>query len=368
MSAGLSELRDEIARLDRGLLELLERRFKLAAEVGRIKAERGRPVVVREVEQRVLSRARERAEACGVTADVMEAIFAAIIRGSVERQHRVGVDLRASGRLRMLVVGGGGAMGGWMIRFLGGIGHRVDAVDTAWAELPEAEGRYGALDQVPRPGQYDGVIVAVPLEATGQLLEKISRLGLECPVIEIASVKSHLRGPLDRLRRAGIRAISLHPMFGPGKNPYEPLTVVHAVLDDEVEERQRILDVFRHPYLDLVSLPFERHDRLMGWVLGLAHLCGMLFGAALTRSALDPAELGRVASTTFSRQVATSRSVLGEDASLYFAIQRLNPHRGEVYAALTSAIGELTGAVERDDGETFATLLERAAAALPDPA
>ena len=339
MTEELIALRDQIAELDRALLELLDRRFKLAEQVGRLKAERGRPVVVREVEQRVLSRAREQAEVCGVSQGVMEEIFAAIIRGSVERQHRVGIDLRAVGGKRVLVVGAAGAMGGWLRRFLAGIGHRVDGVDTAWEGLPAEEGRFAALPGESDVAEYDGIVVTVPLERTPEVLNDLAALGVAAPVIEIASVKDHLRPALTRLAEGGTRVLSLHPMFGPGKNLYEPLTIVHAVVDDA--------------------------EALMGWLLGLAHLTGMLFGDALTRSGLDPAELTRIASTTFSRQASTSMSVLTEDPALYFAIQRLNPHRGEVYAALTAALGELTGAVERGDRESFTEALRQAATALP---
>ncbi|RMF81450.1 MAG: prephenate dehydrogenase/arogenate dehydrogenase family protein, partial [Nitrospirae bacterium] len=212
---------------------------------------------------------------------------------------------------------------------------------------------------------YDVVLLAAPLAAMPEVLAEVAARRPRGRVVEIASIKSHLRPALERLREAGTPAISLHPMFGPGKNPYEPLTVVHAVLGDEAEERELVTRLLAHPYLDLVSLPFERHDRLMGWLLGLAHLTGMLFADALARSGLHPAELARVASTTFKRQAATAASVLGEDPDLYFAIQRLNPHRGEVYAAITAAVGELTGAVERDDREAFREALGRAAGALP---
>ncbi len=365
MSSDMARLREEIAELDRALLELLERRFELAADVGRVKAEQGRPIVVVDVEQRVLGRAREAAELCGVSPEVMEAIFAAIIRGSVERQHRVGVELRARGGAHVLIVGGAGAMAGWLRRLLEGIGHRTDGVDIAWAGGAEASSRYASLDDVPDLDAYDAIIVSVPLGTTAEVLADLSRRGLSTPVFEIASIKSHLREPLDALRGSGAKAISLHPMFGPGKNPYEPLTVVHAVADDETEERSAILDLLAHPYVDLVSLPFEAHDRLMGWLLGLAHLTGILFADALARSGLDPSEFERAASTTFTRQVATARSVLEEDPGLYYAIQRLNPFRGEVYGALAAALGELTHAVERDDPEGFARVLTRDAEALP---
>jgi prephenate dehydrogenase len=114
-------------------------------------------------------------------------------------------------------------------------------------------------------------------------------------------------------------------------------------------------------------MPFSHHDRVMGWLLGLAHLTSLLFADALSRSGLDPDELERVASTTFSKQVATAHSVLTEDPELYFAIQRLNPHRGEAYAALAAALGELTGAVERDESGTFAEIVAQASKALPKP-
>ena len=362
----IAQLRSEIANLDRALLELLERRFKLAAEVGRIKAERGQPIVVREVEQRVLVRAREAASLCEASPEVMEAIFAAIIRGSVERQHRVGVALRARGGAHVLVLGAAGGMGGWLRRFLEGMGHSADGVDVAWQGLPGSAGRFASLDDLPDLTSYDALFLSVPLERTPDVLRDLIGRNLKMPVYEIASIKSHLRAPLAALRQTGTPTLSLHPMFGPGKNPYEHLTVVHACEGDEAGEREQILGLLVHPYLDLVSVPFERHDRLMGWILGLAHLTGMLFAGALTRSGLDPEELARVASTTFSRQVATARSVLGEDPKLYFAIQRLNPYRGEVYAALTAALGELTGAVERDAPDVFAEALSSAGAILPE--
>ena len=87
-STDLGKLRQDIERVDRALSELLRRRFELAEEVGRLKAESGSPIVVKEVEDRVLARARDEAESCGVSPAVMEAIFGAIVHGSVERQHR----------------------------------------------------------------------------------------------------------------------------------------------------------------------------------------------------------------------------------------------------------------------------------------
>ena len=146
----LSSLRDSLADIDRSLLELLRRRMELAAEVGRIKTENDRPIVVRDVEDRVLTRARQHAEACGVSEEVMENVFAAIIRGSVERQYRVGIALRRQRHgERMLILGGAGGMGVWFRGFLGLMGHEVDIVDPALGSIPEAPGRFRTLKSTP---------------------------------------------------------------------------------------------------------------------------------------------------------------------------------------------------------------------------
>lgn len=366
MSENLSRLREQIEDLDRALLSLLERRFDLAAEVGRIKAAQNQPIVVREVEANVLRRARDAADLCGTSPEVLEAIFAAIIRASVERQHRIGVEERARGGARILVLGAAGAMGGWLRQFLGSLGHATVGVDPSWTALPASPDTFAELDQVGDLGAFDATFVSTPLQSTPDVLLDLARRGTGGLVIEIASIKSHLVEAIELLSESGSTIIALHPMFGPSKNPYEPLTMVHAVRGSEEREREALLELLAHPYLDLVSVPFDQHDRLMGWLLGLAHLGGMLFGGALSRAGIDPAALGRVASTTFARQVDTAKSVLDESPELYYAIQRLNPFRGEVYAALTGTLGEIASAVERGDSEQFAEFMVRAAASLPD--
>ncbi len=98
MKEKMPDLRDEIARLDRALLELLESRFQLAARVGRLKAERGQPVVVPEVEQRVLARAREAASLCETSPEVMESILICILKlrcrsAEAARLHRLQTEI-----------------------------------------------------------------------------------------------------------------------------------------------------------------------------------------------------------------------------------------------------------------------------------
>ncbi len=356
----LFRLREAIAGVDRALLELLRQRLDLAAEVGRLKAAAGVPVIVRDVEDRILTRARQHAELCGVSAESLEAVFQAIIDSSVERQHRVGVALRSERGGRVLIVGGAGAMGTWLRGFLGLVGHHVDVLDAAWAPLPPAAGRFAALSEVADLDAYDHIVVAVPLVRTPAVLDELVARRPAGTIVEIASIKEHLVAPLERARAAGVWISALHPMFGPGKSPYEPLTFVLACQRDAAGERARVDALLRHPYTHVICLPFPHHDRLMGWLLGLAHLTGMLFGFALVRSGLDPTELHECASTTFRRQAATSLSVLSEDPDLYLDIQRLNPHRDEVYRAVREALADLAATIAGDDRGSFRAGMEAA--------
>lgn len=356
----LEELREAISDVDRSLLELIHRRMELAEEVGRVKYESGRPIMVPEVHDQVLTRARQHAEACGVSGDVMAAIFDAVMRGSVERQHRLGVTMKADGGSRLLIIGGAGHMGNWLHSFAQRLGHRVDLVDPAMAALPSARGRFRHQADIEDLDVYDAILVSVPLRRTPEVLREVIERKPRGQVIEIASIKDHLRPVLARADELGVAVASLHPMFGPGKSPYETLTFVLACRKDPREEKQAVESWLRHPYTNLVPVPWDHHDRLMGWLLGLAHLGGMLFGCALTNSGLGVAELRACASTTYNRQSATASSVLSEDPDLYFDIQSLNPHRGEVYRAAREALDELVEAVEANDRARFREALTSA--------
>ena len=255
-------------------------------------------------------------------------------------------------------------MGGWLEQFLPLVGHRVEALDPAWAPLPRVEGRFTVLNEVSDLDAYDHIVVSVPLASTPEVLTAVAERRPRGVIVEIASIKAHLVPALERARRQGVTVSSLHPMFGPGKSPYEPLTFVLAFRDAPDADRESVEALLRHPYTQVITIPFAHHDRLMGWLLGLAHLTGMVFGSALTRSGLDPRELQACASTTFTRQAATAQSVLSEDPALYLDIQRLNPHREEVYRATREALDHLVALVEREDLEGFRSTLAAARTAV----
>jgi len=362
--SSLPPLRDAIAEIDRALLELLRRRMDLAAEVGRIKAEAAMPVVVHDVEDRVLTRARQHAEACGVSPEVMEGVFKAILQGSVERQYRVGIAMRRQRGEHMLIVGGAGGMGSWFRNFFALAGHEVDVIDPALAGVPAVPGLFSRLADVEDLDRYAAILVSAPLNSTPEVLTEVVERRPRGAVIEVASIKSHLDPALARARELGVRVHALHPMFGPAKSVYETLTFVLAAQGDLQEERGQVEEFIRHPFTHLVVVPFPQHDRLMGWLLGLAHLSNLLFGAAVIRPGIDPDDLHNCASATFARHAANALLVLNSNPDLYLDIQTLNPHRHEVYAATREALALIERLVEGHDREGFQELMNEARRAL----
>lgn len=264
----------------------------------------------------------------------------------------------------MLVVGGAGGMGSWWRQALAVAGWEVEVADPAVGPTSgtgEAL-RFASVEEVPDLGRYDFLLVAVPLAATaGALVELVERRPRGV-VVEIASIQGHLAPQLERARRAGVRVIALHPMFGPGR-PIEgsdPLRFVLAAQDDAAAEEAAVAPLLVGLPAQVATVPFARHDVLMAWVLGLAHLTSLLFGRALAGCGESAADLAAVASTTFARQGDVARGLFAESPDLYLDIQRLNPHRGEVYAAVGGALEEIARLVETGDRDGFRALFAAA--------
>ena len=153
----------------------------------------------------------------------MESVFQAIMRGSVERQYRMGIELREQRGERVLIVGGAGGMGQWFRGFLELAGHSVDLADPALGNLPHAPGRFASLDEATDLDAYAAILVAVPLGRTAQVLGEVVERAPQGMVVEIASIKDPLSPVLARSRERGVRSYALHPMFGPGVQILTPL-------------------------------------------------------------------------------------------------------------------------------------------------
>ena len=358
----LDSLREELAAVDRGIIELVARRQDLVRRVGTAKEAAGKPIRDYGQEREVVERARAVARELGVSDGVAGALMRELIAYALSDQERQQVAARGGGDgRRALVIGGAGRMGRWLVAFLASQGFEVEVADPA-GPVP---GHAHLADWREADLNHDLVVLATELRVTEKILHELADRRPPGVVFDVGSLKSPLAGGLRRLARAGVRVTSLHPMFGPDTEMLSGRNVI--LVDVGVPEANAVArDLFASTMADLVEMSVEDHDRCIAYVLGLSHALNISFFTALAASGEAAARLARLSSTTFDRQLAVAETVSHENPHLYFEIQRLNEFGGESLEALRRTVVRLQGAVNRGDEPEFVAMMEKGRAYLAE--
>jgi chorismate mutase/prephenate dehydrogenase len=351
----LESLREELGRVDVEIFALVARRLAIAGEIGRAKQASGAPTRDFAQEKDVLSRARGEAERRGFEPLVAEALARALIEASLTRQEEDRIEAQGSGGgRRVLIIGGAGKMGRWLGRFLASQGFAVEVADPAGAvdAYPHrASWSEGALD-------HDLVAVAAPLRESNQILEELAAAPPRGVVFDVGSLKTPLRSGLSRLVSVGARVTSIHPMFGPDTRLLSGRHVVFVDLGVR-EATDTVRELFASTTAVQVEMDLDSHDRLVAYVLGLAHALNIAFFTALAESGETAPKLAKLSSTTFDAQLDVARRVAQENAHLYFDIQHLNDYGTESLAALLYAVERIRSLVRAGDEAGFVELMRR---------
>ncbi len=347
----LEQHRRDIEALDRRILHLVCERLELARQVGDLKRSLAVPLRNFGVEAQVYRRFEEASSLLGLDPGLGRDLARFLIEKAVEEQATLRDAVYSGDALDTVVVGGKGGMGRWIGRFLAGQGHRVRVLDPASGETPFEE--MGSLAEAI---DADLIMVAVPMSACPGILDELGALGPRGVVGEMCSLKTHLGAVIGRLRSAGTRVVSFHPMFGPDVRMLEGRTVV-VCTDAPRSDLEIVEGLFADTSARLVEMDPAEHDRRMGLVLGLTHLANLVFARALVHSGVGSPKLAEVAGVTFGRQIATTREVASENPALYYEIQSLNELTPETGRWLRQALDEWMEAVEQPDDDHFSALM-----------
>lgn len=350
----LDALRQRIRRLDAALLALVSERMELAVEIGEAKRHAGIPLRDYAVEKNVLERAAATAAELGLEPALARQVTAALIEEACRLQEERHFSGYRGDAETILVIGGDGRMGRWLVGFLGNQGHHVRVFDAAPAvERGDSETAVERVESL--AAGLDGAsmaVVATPLEQVPATLAAVATRGFDGVLWDVASLKSHLQPALERARAKGIAVTSAHPMFGPGARTLAGRVVCLCDCGDAAATA-RVEALFRDTAATLVRLSLDQHDRLAGYVLGLSHLINLVFARALAESGLSLEALETVSSTTFQTQVDAAAGVVGDNAELYFDIQRLNPYTPEIHALVARALEAWRAEVAENDRAAF---------------
>jgi chorismate mutase/prephenate dehydrogenase len=352
----LDDLRRRVTEIDRQLISLVAERKAVSGEVARVKRATGYPTRDYERERDVILGVRAMATELGVSPALAEELLRLLIRSSLTTQEQASVAARGAGSgRRALVIGGGGKMGGWFVRFLASQGFTVEVADPtgAAAGVPRVED-WHKTDL----NQYDYIILATPLGVTDAILRDLALRRPTGVIFDVGSLKSPLRSGLLALKSHGCRVTSLHPMFGPDTELLSGRHVIFVDLGHD-EALANARELFAPTMAEQVVMSLDDHDRLIAYVLGLSHALNIAFFTALAESGEAAPRLARMSSTTFDSQLDVATRVAQESPDLYFEIQSLNDYGAESLEALAQAVERIRTAVLSQDHDAFAALMRR---------
>lgn len=301
-AAELAPLREQIDAIDSQLVELLARRAKVTAEVGRVKQQYALPLYVPEREAALLKARREQAELAGVSPELVEDVLRRIMRESYSTQEAGFVCCKDGGG-KVVVVGGAGALGQRFVSLFRRSGYLV--------EILEAE------DWPRAPALVDGaslVLVAVPIHLTADLIAKLPLLPDDCVLADITSIKSQ---PLSAmLAHHPGPVLGLHPMFGPDVSNIVKQVVVLCHGRNE-QGYQWLIQQLKVWGAVLTEKTAQQHDELMQLIQAMRHFSSLVYGVHLAEEGADLQQLLQLSSPIYRLELAMVGRLFAQNAELY---------------------------------------------------
>jgi chorismate mutase / prephenate dehydrogenase len=350
----IERLRSMIADIDNEIMELIAERLAVARRIGAMKITSGKKIKQPEAEKKVKERIGKKATELGLDEEGVKGIFEGIIDASVAEQEKLEValkDLKPVGKC--IIYGGAGGMGKIMSEMLHKNGYEVTVLRSNGAIL-----RYPSMEKADLPGDADFAIVSVPMKITGDTIITALNQVPGKRIYEICSMKTRLKSAISRAEKSGSEVISLHPMFGPGIRAIRDKPVIFCGKPDQFKE-DPIWKSFESEGARLLTVPFDDHDKLMSYILQFTHAINIIYSTVLANSGVDPKLLEQTASPICARQLATAWRVSQQDPQLYFEIQRLSDHLGDMYEELGMAQAELIEALASETSGKFRLLMEK---------
>ena len=244
-------------------------------------------------------------------------------------------------------------MGRWLVRHFVSQGQEVVISDIKRDETESvakstgakvAEHVLGAVEEA------DLVAVSTPIEVTPGLLQGISRaLRSSATVVEICSLKSKVLPALREIAKQGVKAVSVHPLFGPGIQELAGERIALVPVSDRGSELSAARELF--PGAEIVVVDVEEHDRAMALTLSLPHFLYIAFASVIGEKDLNV--LKKLGGTTFALQLVLAEAVMTEDPDLYASIQMSNLYTAECLDQLIEKARTLKEHVAGKDVKAF---------------
>jgi monofunctional chorismate mutase len=276
LDVDIEKLRKEIDLIDERILELLRKRMRISAEIGRMKREKGIPIYDERREAEVLERA-------GIFSNVFKEIVT--MSKSVQERKKLGII-------------GFGRMGRFMAEELSPF------VDIAYWDPNVSSNEFQKVELEELAEKSDMIMVSTPTLAAADVIKRAGSMMQENSIIfDISTVKSGLKEALESVRG---RSCSIHPMFGPCGNREKKVLLIKVKGDCSDLLRILLLAGFR-----VKTSSFELHDRMIAKTIGIPYL---LAASLLLMTGKEEIAHGGTSLSYFLRY---SSCISGENAELF---------------------------------------------------
>lgn len=353
---GIEGYRQKISGLDREILALVKKREEWSLAIDRKKRSLSLPQRDFAREKTVFENAKATAQELGLPLDFAVSLQKLILEDSLSRQEQDRIENSFLGQKSVLVIGGSGRLGSWLCRFFADCGHRISVVDPV---RPQFACSYAtSFDE--SADLYDLIVVATPIRASIEILEKILTIKLKKPVIfDVSSVKNPVQRILIDLKNSGANVTSLHPMFGPSVQLLFGKHIVRCSLG-VAQADSLVNELFASTSLQVVDMSIDEHDEIISLLLALTHAFCITFAHALNKSSFTATALEKFSSPTFANLLAISKKVMNENPHLYYEIQALNPHTERAHALLQGSLSDVITSIKKLDEDAFVDIMKRA--------
>ncbi|MBP8152936.1 MAG: bifunctional chorismate mutase/prephenate dehydrogenase [Aeromonas sp.] len=343
MAEELNALRDKIDAVDKQLIDLLAARLALVGEVGEVKSLHGLPIYAPDREASMLARRRAEAERLGVPGDLIEDVLRRVMRESYilestsDKEHHFKCMKPALGKV--VIIGGQGQLGRLFGQMFGLSGYRVETLEQGdWPRADEILADAGL------------VMVAVPIDITCQVIDRLGKLPADCLLVDVTSVKS---APLEHMLAVHQGPVlGLHPMFGPDVASLAKQVIVCCQGRDPAAS-QWLLDQMTIWGARLQQVEAKAHDEAMTLIQALRHFATFAYGWHLSREQANIDRLLNLSSPIYRLELAMVGRLFAQDPHLYADIILSSPQNLAMIRRYYQNFGEALGLLERGDRAGF---------------
>ncbi|WP_421234701.1 bifunctional chorismate mutase/prephenate dehydrogenase [Aeromonas enteropelogenes] len=343
MAEELNALRDKIDAVDKQLIDLLAARLALVGEVGEVKSRHGLPIYAPDREASMLARRRAEAETLGVPGDLIEDVLRRVMRESYilesasDKEHHFKCMKPDLGKV--VIIGGQGQLGRLFGNLFSLSSYRVETLEQEdWPRADEILADAGL------------VMVAVPIDITCQIIDRLGNLPARCLLVDVTSVKE---APLEHMLAVHKGPVlGLHPMFGPDVASLAKQVIVCCQGRDAAAS-QWLLDQMTIWGARLQQVEAKAHDEAMTLIQALRHFATFAYGWHLSREQANIDRLLHLSSPIYRLELAMVGRLFAQDPHLYADIILSSPQNLAMIRRYYQNFGEVLGLLEQGDRAGF---------------